>query len=132
VKMTWNGPDCIILGYIMPKTFKETRIRTCYLYCPLFFSKVKQLLSLILKVWGFELYFHRNRPEEAMELSNPDANYLNLLNDIIQAVTFLPNVKQSRDKPSLMLNHCLSRSWHEMNRSLLKWHWSFMFLLPFN
>lgn len=51
-----------------------------------FFSNVMQLLSLIR---GFELYFHKNGPKEAMEHSNPDADDLNLLNYIMQAVTFL-------------------------------------------
>lgn len=48
-------------------------------------SNRKQLLTLMR---GFGLYFHKNLSEKAMEHSNPDANDLDLLNDVMQAVTF--------------------------------------------
>lgn len=48
-------------------------------------SNREQLLALMR---GFGSYFHKNLSEKAMEHSNPDANDLDLLNDVMQAFTF--------------------------------------------
>lgn len=59
----------------------------------------RQLLALMS---GFGLYFHKNRSGEERERSNLHANELNVLNDVISSY-FSRNVKQSRDKLSMML-----------------------------